>query len=95
MTNSFQIISATLLNPLVSGNRGVPRSPREILPIFIRDVLSLTITETLGQAKIYDEDRVFGRLRPPYQKVVRLNISMNNPFFMDLLNTRDHLVRAE
>jgi hypothetical protein len=79
----------------MSGNRSVPSSPRQILSILIGDVLSLTIAETLGQAKIYDEDRVFRRLRPTYQEVVRLDISMNNPLFVDLLDSRDHLDSAE
>jgi len=56
-------------------------------------MLTFTVPKALGQSKIDYVNIVFRTLRPPYKKVVRLNIPMNYAFLMDFLDARNHLDR--
>jgi hypothetical protein len=54
-------------------------------------VLSIRILVALGETEIDDEDVVLVLIVSSNQKVIRLNISMDNPLFVDLLNSLNHL----
>jgi precorrin-6B methylase 1 len=69
------------INASVSGSAG------EILTLAEGDVLTVGILVALGKTEIDDEDVIFVLVISSNQKVVRLNISMNDSFFMDLLNS--------
>lgn len=45
----------------------------------------------LGESKVYDKDVVLGVLLAADQEVVRLDITMYDPFLMTLLNPLYHL----
>jgi hypothetical protein len=69
------------VNASVSGSTG------EILTLAERDMLAVGILVALGKTEINDEDVIFVLIISSNQKVIRLNISMNDPFFVDLLNS--------
>ena len=50
-------------------------------------MLSIRILVALGETEIDDEDVVLVLIVSSNQKVIRLNISMDNPLFVDLLNS--------
>jgi hypothetical protein len=50
-------------------------------------VLSIRILVALGETEIDDEDVVLVLVVSSNQKVISLNISMDNPLFVDLLNS--------
>jgi hypothetical protein len=54
-------------------------------------VLSIRILVALGETEIDDEDVVLVLVVSSNQKVIRLNISMDYPLFVDLLNSLNHL----
>jgi len=56
-------------------------------------VLSLSVLEALGKSEINDINGIFCRLSASDEEVIRLDIPVNYPLFMDLLNARDHLDR--
>jgi glycopeptide antibiotics resistance protein len=71
---------------------GVSCCPSQVLALSERDVLTFTILEALGQTEVNDEDVVLVMLLSPYQEVVRFDVSVDNAFFMDLLNSLDLLI---
>ena len=87
MTNSFKIISPGLFVPNVSIDTSISGSTSEIFALAEGDVLTVGILVALGKTEIDDEDVIFVLVISSNQKVVRLNISMNDSFFMDLLNS--------
>ena len=44
------------------------------------------ISVTLSQTKVNNVNVVLSTLSPTYKKVIRLNVSMNNAFLVDLLD---------
>ena len=50
-------------------------------------MLSIRILVALGETEIDDEDVVLVLVVPSNQKVIRLNISMDDSLFVDLLNS--------
>jgi len=93
MADGLQVVSSGLFNSLMSGDGGVPRCSRQVLTVLVGDVLSLCVLEALSQAEINHVDRIFGRLSPSDQEIIRLDIPVDYPLFMHLLNTRHHLNR--
>ncbi|RNA28985.1 hypothetical protein BpHYR1_011981 [Brachionus plicatilis] len=85
----FEIVSATLLYAHVRVDGRVARSAGQIFVLTVRDVLvSARIAEFFGQAKV----AFFGQT---HQKVVRLDVPMNEVLRVDVLNTADGLVREQ
>ena len=91
MTNGLQVVSSGLLYALVRRNGGVSGRSSQVLAILVRDVLTLTVFVALGEAEVDDVDVVFGGLCAADQEVVWLDVSVDDPLFMDLLNAFDHL----
>lgn len=50
-------------------------------------MLSIRILVALGETEIDDEDVILVLVISSNQKVIRLDISMDNPLFVDLLNS--------
>ena len=53
------------------------------------DVLTLRVLVALGKTKIDDVNVVLGRLIAPNHEVVGLDVTMDDPFFVNFLNTMD------
>ena len=52
-------------------------------------MLSLRVLVALGKTKINDVDVVLGRLVAADHEVVGLDVTMDDPFFVNFLNTMD------
>lgn len=66
-----------LTNAQMCVNGGVASSASQVFILPVWNVLMRTsITVLLGQAKVYDVDKI-ALLAKPHQKVVRFNISVN------------------
>ena len=77
----------TPTNAQVCVDAGISGCPREILVFPVGDVLMRTgITILLGQAKVNDVDQV-PFLPQAHEKIVRLDITMDEVLGMDVLNS--------
>jgi len=90
---SLQIVSSRLLDTLVRRDGSVSSRTREVLAVFIRNVLTFAVFVALGKAKVNDVDVIFGGFRAADQEIIRLDIPMNDPLFMHFFNALDHLDR--
>ena len=75
----------------MSRNRSVPGSTSEILAILVGDVLTLRVLVALSQTEIDDIDVVSGGVSAANQEVIRLDVSVDDALFVDLLDTADQL----
>lgn len=91
MANGFQIVTSTLLDSFVRRDRGVSGGAGEILAIFVRNMFTLTILVALSETKVNDEDIVSSRLSATDQEVIGLDITMDDPLVVHLLNSLDQL----
>ena len=91
VTNGLQIISSGLLNTFVSRNRCIPGRASQVFSVLVRNMFTFTVFVALGEAKIDNVHVIFGCLCAANQEVVRLNVSMDDSFFMDLFDALDHL----
>ena len=91
MANGFQIVTSTLLNSLVRRDRGVSGGTGKVLTIFVRNMFTLTILVALSETEIDDVDIVTGGLGASDQKVIRLDITMDDPLLVHLLDSLDQL----
>ena len=87
MSNRLKIVSPRLLVADVRVNTCVSGSACQVFTLTERNVLSIGILVPLGQTEIDNEDVIFVLVVSPNQEVIRLNISMDNPLFVDLLNS--------
>src|ERR1700744_6623641 len=69
----------------------ISRCSSQIFALSERDVISLTISVAFGKTKVNDENAILIVLLPTYQEVIRLNVSVDDPFLMHLLYSLDHL----
>ena len=72
-------------------NRGVPGSASQIFAVFVGNVDTLDVFVALGQAKVNDVDAVASRVCPANQKVVWLDVAMDDSLLVDLLDSLDEL----
>ena len=91
MTDRFQVISSTLFDALVRGNRGVSGGSCEVLAVLVGDVLSLAVLVAFSETKVDDEDVVSSRLRTANQEIIRLDVTMNDPLVVHFFNSLDQL----
>jgi len=70
---------------------GISRGSSQILSLSERNMLSLGVFITLGQPEINDVDIVFIMLCPTNQEVIWFDISVDNSFLMDFLDSLYHL----
>ena len=93
MSDCLKIISSTLFNALVSGYRRIARRSSQVLTILVWDVLTLTVSIALCQAKVNDINCVFGRFCSSNEEIVWLNVAMDDALLVDFLNPGHHLNR--
>lgn len=91
MADSLEVITPRLLDTLVRGDRGVSGGSSQVLAVLVRDVLTLAVLIAFGQAEVDDVDVVAGGLCSSDQEIIRLDITMNDSFFVHLLNSLDQL----
>ena len=91
MTNGLEAISSGLLVANVGVEGSIPGSSCEVLAVFEWDVLSVTGLVAFGQTKIDDINGVFGGLSSSSHEVIRLDVSMDDSFFVNNLNSLEHL----
>lgn len=70
----------------------ITSSSRQVLVLTVRNVeMGLRVAVFLCQSKVDDIDLI-STLAYPHQEVVRLDITMNEGFGMNVLNTGDELI---
>ncbi len=86
MADRLQIISARLLDTLVRVDRRVARRAGQVLAVLVGDVFALAVFKALSESEVNDVDLVFGLVRSPNQKIVRLDVTVNYPLLVNFLN---------
>eukprot|EP00445_Apocalathium_hangoei_P061646 CAMPEP_0204094030 /NCGR_PEP_ID=MMETSP0360-20130528/190721_1 /ASSEMBLY_ACC=CAM_ASM_000342 /TAXON_ID=268821 /ORGANISM="Scrippsiella Hangoei, Strain SHTV-5" /LENGTH=312 /DNA_ID=CAMNT_0051043337 /DNA_START=633 /DNA_END=1567 /DNA_ORIENTATION=- len=90
--DSLQVVTPTLLDTQVCVHTRVARRTSQALALPVGDVLlRLRVTVLLGQAKVDYVDLV-GLLAQADQKVVRLDIAVDEVLGMHVLHAVDHLI---
>ena len=87
MPNRLQVIPSRLLDALVRRDRRVPGRTSQIFAVFVRDVLALAVLIALGETEVNDVDAVTSSVSASDQEIVRLDIAMDDPLFMHLLDS--------
>lgn len=87
VSDCLKIISSGLFVPDVSVNASVSGSTSEVFALAEGDVLTIRVLVAFSETEIDDENVIFVLIIATDQKVIRLNISMNDPLLMDLLNS--------
>lgn len=95
MSNGLEVVSPRLFFSHVRGQTGIPGSAGEIFALDEWNVLALRVLITLGETKINDVNIIFCNLCAADEEVVRLDVSMDNSFVVDLLDSLDHLLGDE
>lgn len=75
----------------MSGQGSVASGTSQILTLTEGDVLAFAVLVALGETEIDNVDVILGALSASNEEVVRLDVSMNDTFFMNFLDARDHL----
>ena len=75
----------------MSVERGISSCSCEILTVFERYVLSVARLVALSQPKINNVDGVFGSFRSSSHEIIRLDVSVDDSFFVNYLNSLEHL----
>ena len=86
MTNGLEIVTPRLLVADMGVDRRIAGRASQILALTEGDVLALGVFELLSQAKIDDVNVIFSSFAPANQEVVRLDITMDYPLLVHLLN---------
>ena len=68
-------------------NTGITSRSCQVFALAVRDVLTIRVLVAFRETEIDHEYTVFGRVTPANQEVVWLDISMDDPFFVDFLNS--------
>ena len=91
MTNSFEVVPPRLLVAYVRIDACIPRCTRQIFAIPEWNVLAVRTLVALGKTEIDNIYCVFRLVCSSHQEVIRFNITMNDPFLMNNLNSLNHL----
>lgn len=89
MSDSLEVISTWLLVADVSVEGGVSSSACQILALSKGDVLAFGVLETLGETEVNNVDVILRLLCGADQEVVWLDVTVNDAFFMNFLNSLD------
>jgi hypothetical protein len=87
VSNRLKIVSPRLLVADVRVNTCVSGSACQVFTLTEWNVLSIRILVALGETEIDDEDVILVLVISSNQKVIWLDISMDNPLFVHLLNS--------
>ena len=91
MSNGLQVISSRLLISYVGVQTSVSGCACEVLALSEWNVFSFWVLVALRETKVYDEHTVLVVLHASDQKVIRLDVSVDDPLFVHLLDSLDHL----
>mmetsp|Transcript_10264 Transcript_10264/g.36488 ORF Transcript_10264/g.36488 Transcript_10264/m.36488 type:complete len:377 (+) Transcript_10264:1-1131(+) len=92
VTQGLQVVPPALLDPQVRINRGIPRRPRQVLVLPVRNVLVRPWVAVLfGQAKV-DDVHLVRLLAQSHQKVIRLDVPVNEGPGVHVLYPPEQLV---
>jgi len=86
VANRLQIVPSRLLNTLVRSDRCVSGRSSQVLSIFVRNVLAFAVFVAFGETEVDDVDVVTSRLCATDQEIIRLDITVNDPLLVHLLN---------
>ena len=78
-----------ITNSLMCVDACISSSTRKVFTFTVWNVLTVRVFITLGKAEINNEDAVFSLIVSSNQEVIRLDVSMNDAFFMNFFNTFD------
>ena len=91
MADRFEVITSRLLDTLVRSDGSVSGRSSQILAILVGNMLTLAVFVALSETEIDDVDIVTGGLGASDQKVIRLDITMDDPLLVHLLDSLDQL----
>jgi len=91
MSDGLEIISSGLLIPDVGVHTGISGRTRQIFAISEWNMLAIRRLVALSQTKIDNVNSIFCGFGATNQKVIWLDVSMNNSLLVDHLNSGDHL----
>jgi hypothetical protein len=86
MTNGLQVISSGLLITNVGVNTGVSGSSSKVFALSKGYMFSIRVLVALSQSEIDDVDLILSLVSASNQEVIRLNVSVDDAFFVDFLN---------
>ena len=89
MSNGLQVVPSALLVANMGADGRVSCRTSQVLAFAERNVLTLGVLVALSETEINDVDVVCSALITSNQKVVRLDITMNDPLFVHFLNSVD------
>ena len=82
----LEVVTARLLVTNVRVDARIPRSTRQVLPLSERNVLPVRVLVALGETEINDVDIVLAVVITSNQEVIRLDVSVDDAFLVDLLD---------
>lgn len=91
MPNSFKIISSRLFITKMCINTSISGSTCKIFSISERNMFPIRTFVAFSKTKINNVNSIFSLVISSNQKVIRLDVSMNNSFFMHNFDSLDHL----
>lgn len=91
MANGLETVSSGLLVSNMSVQRRVSGRSSQVLAILERNMLSVAGLVALGQTEINNVDGVLCGLGASSHEVVRFDVSVNDSFFVNYLNSLEHL----
>mmetsp|Transcript_10209 Transcript_10209/g.27873 ORF Transcript_10209/g.27873 Transcript_10209/m.27873 type:complete len:271 (+) Transcript_10209:176-988(+) len=88
----LQVIPTGLLNPQVRVDRRIPRRPRQIFVFTVGNVDVRLWVSVLFCQTVVNHVHLVGPTTQPHQKVIRLDISVDEGLRVQVLDSRKHLV---
>ena len=76
-------------------DRGVPGGSGKVFAVFVRDVLALAVFITLCQSEVNDVNLIFRLVRSADQEVVRLDVTVDYPLLVHLLDAHQLDIYSE
>jgi hypothetical protein len=89
VTDGLEVVAARLLVADVGVDRGIASCPGQVLALSERNMLAVRVLIALGETKVDDVNVVLVRVRSADEEVVRLDVSMNDAFLVNLLDALD------
>ena len=91
MSNGLQVVPSALLVANMGADGRVSCRASQVLAFAERNVLTLGVLVALSETEIDDVDIVTGGFCASDQKVIRLDITMDDPLLVHLLDSLDQL----
>ena len=92
MADGFEVVSSTLFLTHMCCQTSISCRACKILALDEGNVLALGVTIALGQSKVDYVDIVLGQIGSTYEEVIWLNITVDDPLVVHLLDSLDHLL---